>query len=165
MSAYLGHAVVLTGRDAFVLARLIERDRVIAALDNVERADLWREIAESAIDAIERAGAAWADARRTSDLGSAELPEASEAAGSVEMETCSTAVAAELLGVSDRQVRNLIDAGSLPAAREGRAWRVDRAFVSDLAQRRSSVSGVVDGQRPAAAAPPGRPAGPRSEAA
>lgn len=50
-------------------------------------------------------------------------------------ETIGVPEAAEILGVSPQAVRQRLAAGSLPARREGRDWRIQRAVVEQLARR------------------------------
>lgn len=75
-------------------------------------------------------------------IGSAEVAVSEMGAGSEvaspPQESLTVAVAAGLLGVSDRQVINLIGSGALDAAQrsQGRRWQVDRQSVMDLVQAR-----------------------------
>ncbi len=140
---YVERAAIVAGWPAYVIAQLLPRDRVAARLLAKGMGDYQREQVLVAIDAIEQAGAAWhADAAvraatPTTDVGSPELPEALEDSASAPMTaTVSTSEAARALRVSDRRVRQLIDARELPARREGRQWRVDAAALAELAATR-----------------------------
>lgn len=50
-------------------------------------------------------------------------------------ETIGVPEAAEILGVTPQAVRQRLASGSIPARREGRDWRIQRAAVEQLARR------------------------------
>ena len=145
---YVDAAAIVTGWPAYVLARLLPRDRGAERLLRDGLGDRQRDVVLAVVDAIEQASAAWeADAtahvtatdhgRTAADDGSAEPVGPRERPPSAPMtETVSTSRAARALHVSDRRVRQMIDLGELPARREGRQWRVDAAALADLAATR-----------------------------
>lgn len=79
--------------------------------------------------AVRAAGREWASWRRIAVDGTAEVPPAVQPQDSDPEREIDTAVAAGLLGVSPRRVRQLAAAGHLPARRAGRVWLVDRCAV------------------------------------
>lgn len=138
-AAFIKDAAIIHGQAAYVLARLFSREILVDYFDEHGTSEQWREPAIDAVDAIRRAGDAWARRYRAADVGNAELPKATGASPLVEMtSTVPTAAAAEALNVSDRRVRQLIDTGDLPAVREGRCWRIDAGAVSALAALRAN---------------------------
>ena len=143
---YLEHAAVISGPAAYLLAQLLPRDDAAARLDGARIPERHREATITALDAIDRAGRAWrANTIQGSEVGTSEVPMPSGARSSVAMHTTTTTTAARTLGVSARRVLYLIDAGTLPAHREGRTWRVDAAALADLAaDRRAPVTATEE---------------------
>ncbi len=123
-------AAVLVGWTAGEIARLVRRDCREALQEYPPE---MCALLENGLRALEAAAAEW---RRSSDTGNAETrtPEVAVA--------CSTdgeltpAETAEELGVSERQLRNLVAAGQLPKPRrEGRRCWHDRAAVVSYRER------------------------------
>ena len=137
-SSYIEAGVFVSPKAAYILAKLFNRDVEAKRLDEAGIPESFREPAIDVLDGIKLAAAAWS----SSELGTAELPKAQEPSESIPMSrTVSTTAAAAELGVSDRYVRTLIDAGELPAQREGRYWRIEAAAVAGLAAERRQRGG------------------------
>lgn len=66
--------------------------------------------------------------------GSAEVV-AAEVPSGLEAVEVTTVVAADMLGVTDRRVRQLIASGRLPARQVGRSWVIERDAVVALRER------------------------------
>lgn len=121
MSLHVQDAALIGGREAVFLAAVLRRhapDYLRAAPVEVRR-DVDR-----AIEALRRAGEAY----RASTSGNAETetgPESTESGRSDELMT--TAKAAELLGVTDRRVRQLAAAGA--GRKVGQTWLIDPTHI------------------------------------
>lgn len=121
MTSYIEHAAIVQGWSAYAFARLLRR----YWRDEVE--DLpphLRRPLEESLEALRAAGAAWERSLR----GSAEAP-AAEAAVSSDHEL-STRQAAEVLQVSDRRIRQLLESGALTGRRCGQRWWVDHGSLT-----------------------------------
>lgn len=128
---YVESAAVVSGVAAFVLAGLLER-HCRGRIANLP-GDL-REPAEDALRALERAGAMWASA---STSGSGRLSPGPEdrVLASGPMNELSVKEAALELHLSDRRVRQLVAAGTLPARLVGRTWMIDVAAIAARKER------------------------------
>lgn len=119
------------GFSAFVLAGLLEEHmpaRVASLQRMAERGKIHPDLLAEVGDmwaAVREAGHQWSEHRAAVD-GSTEVDVAEVPPSSSEIDT---AGAAELLGVSPRRVRQLIDAGELNARRASRFWLLDRKEV------------------------------------
>lgn len=127
----------------FVLARLWSRDETAERLDRYgfrgsAAGEAWREHVLSTLDEIRRVGDGW-HRDRSSPPSACGRPSGEESSSSIVMsgDTMTTMRAAEILGVSARRVRQLIDAGLLPAERVGRDLHVDAAAVAARAAEMS----------------------------
>lgn len=141
MSEYVSGAALVHGSAAWILARLLPQERVVARLREEGVSDRRVEPVLEALDAIRRAGDVWhtAATERTksgiSDCGNSEAEGLAEPQLSESMSTSEAAKA--LGGCTPRRVRQLIASGELSAHRIGGTWAVNRAAVLALAEEKA----------------------------
>ncbi len=80
---------------------------------------------------------------------SASGPENTATAVTSEHESCDSAEAAQIIGVTERHVRRLADEGDLVGRKFGTAWVLSRQSVMDYAEGRQD-GGIRPGRRAAA---------------
>lgn len=132
---YVADAAILTGWPAWVYARLLTADELTQRL---ERSGIRGDQAApvlAAHAAIRRAGDTWH--QRVSANGSTETVVAETVSPSLDELT--TDEAADMLKLTPRRVRQLIDADELPARRVGNCWRLDPAAVAAMADERTAA--------------------------
>jgi len=128
-----GPAVVVSGRVAVALARLLNEAIALRRSNNGGVAALPDEVA-AAVDALRFAGSVWLESqsatRQTKAPVARELPQPEVPASSTPM---STAEVADFLRVSDRRVRQLAQERRLPAiGKDAGAYRFRREDVEDF---------------------------------
>lgn len=138
MTRYLpAGAAVIDGYPAYVLAdalRQLSRNRYFDRHSPAQRGEIL-----AAIRALGLAGQAWM-AERESVIEQRGTAETDDQADSSCFDQISTKEAGVMLGLTDRMVRNLAARGELPGVLAKDGWRLDRAAVLDLAQRRTEAA-------------------------
>jgi hypothetical protein len=132
---------VIVGWPAGEIAKLVRRD----SRDALEDYDpTSRALLEASLQSLEAAAAGWREWRRTLTARSGDSGNAATTSAAVDVASQADAeltpsAAAEVLGVRERQLRNLRAAGELPEPRkEGRRCWYGAGAVYELRDRRQS---------------------------
>lgn len=124
----------ISGFSAFVIAAVLDDALATRVVRLQEQVAVGRLDPERMVElrqtwaAIRAAGQEWTRWRAALD-GNAEDLAAEMPGGSIRESEIDTALAAQVLGVTPRRIRQLVAAGHLPARRAGRTWLVDRCAV------------------------------------